>query len=74
MKENELIEIWGDNVNLKSMIVSMLICITTSLAGYFLAINYSKTLQLFFGILGATIGFVLSVIFIKPKRIIKGEE
>lgn len=69
-----LIEIWGDHVELKSMVLSMILCSITSLGGYFLAFNMSSTLQLFLGILGAALGFGLSVFYIKPKRIIEVEK
>ncbi|MGB7365711.1 hypothetical protein [Carnobacterium jeotgali] len=40
------------------------------MGAYFLAPSDDKTKQLFFGLAGAVIGFILSTVFTKPKRII----
>ena len=73
LKKN-LVEIWGDLVNLKDLIVSILICSTTTMSGFFLAPKTDTTKQLFFGLAGAVLGFIISVILIKPKRIVREEE
>lgn len=44
------------------------------MGAYFLAPSDDKTKQLFFGLAGAVIGFILSSIFIKPKRVITLED
>lgn len=44
------------------------------MGAYFLAPSDDKTKQLFFGLAGAVIGFILSTLFIKPKRIVTIED
>lgn len=64
------IEVWEDLVNIKDLVISLIVCSTTTLGGYFLAPNEPPK-PLFFGLSGAIIGFVICTIFIKPKRIFK---
>lgn len=73
MNKKDFIEIWGDHVDLKSMLISMFICATIALGGYFIAYNWGPTWQLFLGIFGAVVGFVLSILFIQPKREVEVE-
>nr|WP_147534602.1 hypothetical protein [Bacillus marasmi] len=63
------IEVWEDLVKIKSLILSLFICSTTSLAGYFIAPNQAPK-PLFFGLIGALIGFIFCSMIIKPKRLI----
>lgn len=65
LKEN--IEVWEDLVNIKDLVVSLIICSTTSLGGYFIAPNEAPK-PLFFGLSGAIIGFIICSILVKPKR------
>ncbi|MGY3777642.1 hypothetical protein [Isobaculum melis] len=73
MKKN-LIEIWGDLVALKDLLIAIAICSVTTMGGFFLAPSTDATKQLFFGLAGAVIGFILSSILIKPKRTVTEEE
>lgn len=73
MKKN-LIEIWGDLVDLKDLLIAIAICSITTMGGFFLAPSADTTKQLFFGLTGAVIGFVMSSILIKPKRTVTEEE
>ncbi len=66
--KKELVEIWGDVVEVKSLIFSILISIVSTMGLYFLAPNGDKTKALFFGLFGAVLGFGISTILIKPKR------
>jgi len=68
-EEKNHIEIWGDNVNVKELIISMILCISFALSGYSLA--FGNTPPLIFGLAGAVIGFIISSIIIKPKRHVK---
>lgn len=68
------IEIWGDVVELKELIIAILLSSGSTMGAYFLAPSDDKTKQLFFGLAGAVIGFILSSIFIKPKRVITLED
>ncbi|HLR09637.1 MAG TPA: hypothetical protein VK136_10360 [Bacillota bacterium] len=63
---NDHIDIWGDHVNVKDLIISMILCIAFALGGYLLA--FGNTPPLIFGLIGAVIGFIISSIIIKPKR------
>lgn len=68
---HKLVEIWGDVVSPLAMIFSMMLSVITTMAGYLLSSSYGPTAQLFFGILGAVVGFIINALLIKPKRIIK---
>ena len=68
--KQEKIEIWGDVVELRDLIIAILLSSCSTMGAYFLAPSDDKTKQLFFGLAGAVIGFILSTVFTKPKRII----
>ena len=72
--KQEKFEIWGDVVELRDLIISILLSSGSTMGAYFLAPSDDKTKQLFFGLAGAVIGFVLSTLFIKPKRIVTIED
>lgn len=74
MKNQRLITIWGDAVGLFDLIQSLLISACLTLGGFFVADSQNPTQQLFFGLLGAVLGFILNSFFIKPKRIIMSQE
>ena len=62
------IEVWEDLVNIKDLVLALVICSVTTLGAYFIAPNEPPK-PLFFGLIGALIGFVICSIIIKPKRI-----
>jgi hypothetical protein len=64
------IEVWEDLVRIKSLVLSLLICSFTSLVGYFIAPN-DPPKPLFFGLIGALLGFIICSYFVKPKRVIR---
>ncbi|WP_090079954.1 hypothetical protein [Lentibacillus persicus] len=67
-EENKsLFDIWGDNVNLKDLLIAMLICIGMTLGGYVIAPGEDPQ-PLIAGLVGGVIGFIISSIIIKPKR------
>lgn len=68
-KKTGMIEIWEDVVSLKELILSLLICLFTSFAGYYLA-PIKEPWPLLLGLLGAILGFIISSAVIKPKRIL----
>lgn len=74
MGNNTKVEIWGDVIGIKDLIMSIIISAIFTMGGYFLAPSNDRIRQLFFGLLGAVIGFVISTLLIKPKRIITFEE
>lgn len=73
--KKSLIKIWGDVVDAKELVLSILIISFTTLLLYFLAPKSDKLpLGLFFGLGGAIIGFTITIFLFKPKRIINEEE
>lgn len=72
-KNRQMVEIWGDIVDIKSLIVSIVISSITTMGLYFLAPNGNQMMELFLGLAGAVLGFIISSIIIKPKRIIDFE-
>lgn len=72
--KKQMVEIWGDVVEIKLLVMSIFISGISTMGAYFLAPSDNKIKQLFFGLGGAVLGFCISAIFIKPKRIIILEE
>jgi hypothetical protein len=74
-EDKNYIEIWGDNVKLRDLLLSMVLCIVFALGGYILALGDAPQ-PLILGLIGGVIGFIISSILIKPKRRITvlGEE
>lgn len=68
--KKKLVEIWGDVVAIRSLVFAILFSSFSTMGAFFLAPVEDRSKQLFFGLAGALIGFVLSSIFIKPKRVI----
>jgi uncharacterized BrkB/YihY/UPF0761 family membrane protein len=66
--KNEMVEIWGDVVEIKSLIISIIISIVSTMGLHLLAPDDDRTMGLFYGLFGAVIGFIISAIIIKPKR------
>lgn len=67
------IEVWEDLVSIKDLVISLLISSLTTMGGYFLAPNEPPK-PLFFGLLGSLIGFIITGLMIKPKRILQEVE
>jgi hypothetical protein len=72
------VEVWEDLVRIKDLVFSLFICSITTLGGYFIAPN-DPPKPLFYGLIGALIGFGICSIVIKPKRVfreveVKGEK
>ncbi|WP_138420054.1 hypothetical protein [Aquibacillus sediminis] len=61
------IEIWEDFVRIKDLVVALVICSITTLGAYFIAPNEPPK-PLFFGLVGALVGFAISSFVIHPKR------
>lgn len=61
------IEVWEDLVDIKEMVISLILCSTLSLAGYYFA-PQEPPFPLFMGLGGAVIGFLMITIRVKPKR------
>ena len=74
MKKNIWIEIWGDVVEAKSLLLSIIVISATTMGAHLLAPRGDRSLGLFFGLGGAVLGFLIIVFLVKPKRIIQDEE
>ena len=76
MKNQRLITIWGDIVGLFDLMKSLLISACLTLGVFFIADSHNPTQQLFFGLMGAVLAFIINSYIIKPKRkfSIKNEE
>lgn len=75
-KKEGYVDIWGDNVDLKDLVIAMGISVVFTLGGFLIAPGGDPQ-PLIFGLSGGIIGFFISVFIIKPKRILteeKGEE
>lgn len=72
--KEEMVEIWGDVVKVKSLVYSILLISFTTMTGYLIAPNDNKTVGLFLGLLGAIIGFIIITLLVKPKRIVINEK
>ncbi|MBM6614586.1 hypothetical protein JTF06_06755 [Desemzia sp. RIT804] len=73
-EKKQYIEIWGDVVEIHDLVRSIVISAISTMGLYFLAPSGNRTLQLFFGLAGASIGFIISGLLTKPKRIIDSED
>lgn len=73
-KDREMVEIWGDVVEIRALVMAISISALTTMGAYALAPAGDKTRQLFFGLAGAVVGFIVSTLMIQPKRIIIEEE
>lgn len=73
--KKKYIKIWGDTVDGKDLLYSTLIICVTMMVAFFLAPKSDKLpLELFFGLGGAVVGFIITVIIFKPKRRIEKEK
>lgn len=61
------IEVWADLVSISDLVMALVITSITTLGAYFIAPNVAPK-PLFFGLVGALIGFAISSFLIKPKR------
>lgn len=66
-KDNTFYDIWGDNVNLRDLLISIVLSIALTLGGYLLAPG-EQPWPLVFGLSGGLLAFIISSIIIKPKR------
>lgn len=73
-KDNSMVEIWGDVIEIKYLLMSIIITALFTMGAYFLAPAGDRPKELFYGLLGSLIGFTISSIVIRPKRIITFEE
>ncbi|SDQ19450.1 hypothetical protein [Virgibacillus salinus] len=68
-EQKDYVDVWGDNVKIKDLGISMALCIAFALGGYIIAPGEAPQ-PLITGLVGGVIGFIVSSIIIKPKRTI----
>lgn len=74
-KPNKYLELWGDLVSLKDILIAFALSASLTMGGYFLAPAGDTTRQLFYGLGGAVLATLINAFIIKPKReIIRQEE
>ncbi len=69
----KLIEVWGDVVDVMSMVKAFGISIVCTMGLFFLAPEGNRPWQLLLGLGGASLGFVINAVLFKPKRKITTE-
>ncbi|MGM0435898.1 MAG: hypothetical protein ACQEQA_02495 [Bacillota bacterium] len=69
-----LLRIWGDVVETKALVFSIVIITGFTMGAHLLAPKDNDTLGLFLGIAGAITGFVLCALIFSPQRIIHEQE
>lgn len=69
--QNDKVELWGDVVSLNQLLISIFISIICTMGLYFLAPQDDKSKQLFFGLIGSVISFIITSLIFKPKRNVK---
>ncbi|EHR34133.1 hypothetical protein ACWOAQ_01000 [Helcococcus kunzii] len=73
MDNKEKINIWGDVVSIKDLLLSIFITLVTTMGLYFYAKAFQPSYVLFFGLGGAVIGFIISSFIFSPKRVVEAE-
>lgn len=73
-KKDNLVEVWGDIVALKELMISIIISVVLGMIGYFLAPEGNSVFPLLFAIVGIIIATIINSLIFKPKRIIQLEE
>ncbi|PKM64660.1 MAG: hypothetical protein CVU96_01695 [Firmicutes bacterium HGW-Firmicutes-20] len=68
LKEKQYIEIWGDVVESRHLLFSMVITTITTFSLFSFAPKGDRPMGLLLGLAGAVLGFSISVLLIKPKR------
>ncbi|PKM66910.1 MAG: hypothetical protein CVU94_06935 [Firmicutes bacterium HGW-Firmicutes-19] len=74
LKEKQYIEIWGDVVESRHLLFSMVITTITTFSLFSFAPKGDRPMGLLLGLAGAVLGFSISVFLIKPKRNLIVEE
>ena len=63
------IEIWGDTVAPKDLLFSIVIIVFTTMTVHLIAPKDHLTMDLFFGLIGAILGYLITVKLYEPKRL-----
>lgn len=67
-KQSKYLELWGDLVSMKDILIAFALSAVLTMGGYFLAPAGDTTRQLFYGLGGAVLATLINTTIIKPKR------
>lgn len=77
--ESKNVKVWGEHINLVQFLLGLLIsvavlAVTLLITHYFISTEYE--VKLISGLIGVLIGFVINLVWIKPKRdiVVKEQE
>ncbi|HEY0187954.1 MAG TPA: hypothetical protein VGC67_10735 [Cellulomonas sp.] len=65
--DEELVEIWGDRVSLRDLVVALAVCSAATVAAVLIGRAVDGS-EFFWGLGGAVVGFVAAVLIVQPKR------
>lgn len=65
--DDELIEVWGDSISLRDLLISLVITAIPIVIACVIALAKGDDI-LFWGMGGAVIGFIAAVLIVRPKR------
>ncbi len=68
--QKNFVKVWGDVVDFKSLTISILVTLILTIFGYYIVNNQERVIRLFMGLAMSSLGFIISSIFIRPKRIV----
>jgi len=73
-KEDKLVEIWGDIVAMKELLISIVISVTAGLLGYLIAPGGNSVVPLLVALICLVIATIVNSIIFKPKRSVTFED
>ncbi len=68
------IEIFGDMIYFRDLIISIILISTTTMVFHMFAPANNRPLGLLLGLAGTMVGFIIVMFFIKVKRVVKMEK
>lgn len=72
--KRKYIEIFGDMIYFRDLIISIILISTTTMTLHLLAPANNRPLGLLFGLAGTMVGFIIVMTFIKVKRVVNMEK
>lgn len=69
-KNKKYIKIWGEHIDLLRFIIGVIISVVLLVIAMLISPKEGQT-KLVYGLIAVLIGFIINIIFIKPKRNIK---
>lgn len=65
--DDEYVEIWGDRVSLRDLVVALAVCAATTVVAVVLG-RVTGGSEFFWGLGGSVVGFVGACVLVRPKR------